>query len=495
MSSTSKKLVSQGSIYLLGNILRHAISFVMLPIYTRVLTPADYGTIELLSMVIDFAGIIFGLKIGEAIFRFYLEYEGKHQKDGVISTALILTSAINGVGLLLIMGMSGPICNALFGGTNQSRLLILFSLSLLFQPMIEIPMTFIRAQQRPWLFVSMSSVKLILQLSLNIYLVVLKGLGVEGVILSAVFSGGCMSLILVTYCLRQVGFKFSLSQAKVLTSFSYPMILASVLSFYITFGDRYFLKLYGTLADVGIYSLGYKFGFLLTFIGLKPFFSIWDSEKYNVLKSPDAKASFKIVFVLFMVCVSLMVVLLSVFSKNVLMVMANPEFNGAYKIVPIILIAYLFQGMASFCSIGIFIKKETFIITKSTLLSAAVITPLYVLLIPRFGGYGAAWATLISFVVRFAYIHYKSKTLYDMELPWSKVVLLIPPCCAAMLIGYFGPKDIVKSTAINIIVAFSLFYIISKMPILPDNQRLFLRRMLLRPWTFSRELHGILRKA
>jgi O-antigen/teichoic acid export membrane protein len=466
----------------------------MLPIYTRVLTPADYGTIELLSMVIDFASIIFGLRIGEAIFRFYLDYEEKQKKNEVISTALYLTGAFNGIGLLIIMGLSGSISSALFGGSDHRNLLILFSLSLLFQPLIEIPLTYIRVQQRPWLFMSFSSMKLILQLSLNIYLVVYGKLGVEGVILSAVISGGIMSLILTTYCLHQIGFRFSLTQAKQLISFSYPMIFASILMFYITFGDRYFLKLYGTLSDVGVYSLGYKFGFLLFFIGINPFFSIWDSEKYNVLKSPDAKANFRMVFVLFMVFVSMIVVLLSLFSKNILMVMANPEFWAAYKIVPIILVAYLFQGITDFCNMGILIEKKTFIITKSTLLSVAVITPLYIWLIPRFGGYGAAWATLISFVIRFVYVYYKSKALYDMELPWRKVFLLLPPCFSAILIGYFGPINVVQSIVINLIVVLLLFYIISMMPILPDNQRYFLQRILLQPWTFPRELHVILRK-
>ena len=73
MTQTSKKLISHGTVYFIGNILRYAISFVMLPIYTRFLTPADYGILELLSMVIDFSGIIFGLRVGQAIFRFYLE--------------------------------------------------------------------------------------------------------------------------------------------------------------------------------------------------------------------------------------------------------------------------------------------------------------------------------------------------------------------------------------------------------------------------------------
>ncbi len=493
MTTAGKKILSHGSIYLIGNMLRHTISFIMLPIYTRVLTPSDYGTIELLSMVIDFVGILFGLRVAEAIFRFYLVYEEESRKKEVISTAFLMAGAVNVVGFLVLMGLSGPITKELFGGTDRQNLLILFSLSLCFQPLVEIPMTFLMARQLPWMYVFFSSMKLLLQLSLNIYLVVMMKLGVEGVILSAVISGGVMSLVLGIYCLRNTGIRFSFREAKVLASFSYPMVLASLVSFYITFGDRYFLNLYGTLADVGLYALGYKFGFLLSFIGTGPFFSIWESEKYNVLKTPDANATFQKVFLLFTAFTSLVVVLISVFSKNVLMIMSNPEFWGAYKIVPIILVAYFFQGWAGYCNLGIMIKNKTFIITKSTILSAVVVTVLYLALIPRFGAYGAAWATTISFAARFLYVHLESRKLYDMELPWKKTLFLFPPCIAAILVGHFGPDGILESVFLNIVVVFLLFYTISLMPVLPEKQRMFLRRLVLKPWKLPGELGGLLK--
>jgi O-antigen/teichoic acid export membrane protein len=493
MTNIGGKIVAQGSVYFIGNILRHTISFIMLPIYTRVLTPEDYGIIELLSIVIDFAGVIFGLRIGDAIFRYYLEYERKVQKYQVISTALILTTLLNFIGFLVLWGLSGSISKAVFGGTDQKNLLVLFSISLLFQPLVEIPMTFIRAKQRPWLFVSFSSIKLTIQLLMNIYLVVIKEMGVEGVILSAVASGGLMALTLGIYTMRETGFRFSGNMAKTLTKFSYPMIIASLISFYITFGDRYFLKLYGTLTDVGIYGLGYKFGMLLSFIGSGPFFSIWDSEKYNVLKKPEAIEIFQKVFILYTTFTLMIVVVISIFSKNIIMVMASSEFWDAYKIVPVILLAYFFQGWTGFCSLGILIHNKTFIITQSTVLSAIIISIFYLLLIPEFGSNGAAWATAFSFASRFLYTHLRAKNLYDMELPWKKVSLLILPGVAAILVSLFGSDNIVISFTFNVIIFGVFLYIISIMPVLPVDMRLAFHRLLLRPWNFAREFRQIIK--
>ena len=466
----------------------------MLPIYTRMLTPADYGTIELFSMIIDFAGIIFGLRIGEALFRFYVTAESVAEKDQVISSALILTILLNCIGFFILYAASGVLCTLIFGSLEHQNLLILFSMSLLYAPIVEIPMTYIRAQQRPWLFVSFSSLKLTLQLSLNIYLVVVLKLGVYGIVLSTVIAGAVMSLLLGGYCFHKTGMQFSFSRAKELITFSYPMILASLISFYVTFGDRYFLKLYGTLADVGIYALGYKFGFLLSFIGSGPFFAIWDSERYHIFNKPNAKCTFQNVFVLFIVFISLIAAGISIFSRNILMIMANSEFWGAARIVPVVVLAYLIQSLTAYCNLGIMIHKKTIILTKSVILSAVVITVFYFVFIPSFGALGAAWATVLAFAVRFLYVYQKAKNLYDMELPWKKILVPFLLSASAVIFSFFGPNHIIWSIGVNILIFYSLIFIFTQFSFLPVNERIILRTLLLRPWSLPRQMRGLLGK-
>ncbi|HON63133.1 MAG TPA: oligosaccharide flippase family protein, partial [Deltaproteobacteria bacterium] len=209
MSKEMNKTISHTGIYTLGNIMRQMVSFIMLPIYTRCLTPADYGVIELLSMIIDFFAIFLGLRIGEAIFRFYTQYEDKREKDEVISTALIMVGLLNMAGIMLIIIGAGPLSKIVFGSGEYVRYVVLFAFTLLFQSFIEIPMLFIRAQQKPWLFVGFSLMKLVLQLSLNIYFVVIMQLRVEGVIYSALISGGVMSAIMLGYTFSHIGMRFA----------------------------------------------------------------------------------------------------------------------------------------------------------------------------------------------------------------------------------------------------------------------------------------------
>ena len=144
-------------------------------------------------------------------------------------------------------------------------MILLFSITIVFQGLIEIPMVFIKNLQLPWHFIFFSIFKLSTQLSLNIYFVVIKQMHVEGVIYSALISGAVMSFVLAWYTITKTGISFSKTKAKELIKFSIPMILTSLITFYITFGDRFFLRYFNGLSEVGIYSLGYKFGFLLMF--------------------------------------------------------------------------------------------------------------------------------------------------------------------------------------------------------------------------------------
>jgi O-antigen/teichoic acid export membrane protein len=468
-ASSSKKIISHGSIYLLGSILQRCVSFVMLPIYTRCLTPADYGTIELLSMVLDFVGIMLGLRVGQAIFRFYEKYDNIQDKNEVITTSMYLVALLNLSGIFLIVLSAKPLTYFVFGDYDNAFWLILFSFTLLGQGFMEIPMTFLRAQQKPWLYVTFSVLKLALQLGLNIYFVVVQDLHVAGVIYSALFSSAIMIIILGAYTFIHTGWRASVVKAKQLVSFSLPLVLTGMISFYITFGDRYFLRLLGSLAEVGVYSVGYKFGFLLTFIVAGPFNNIWDSEKYKINRKENAREEYRRIFLGYNLVLFLVVVGISVFVKDLLKIMSAPAFWPAANIVPIVLAAYVTNIWAGFTNLGVMLEQKTIEITYGTLMAAAVVTAAYLILIPHFGAMGAAWASLLAFGTRFVWVYWRSKRLYDMGLAWKRIGVLVLVGTAAISLSYRTPDDLLVSlclnTAIFVISCLSLLAIPGIIPV------------------------------
>lgn len=481
MTTAVKKLASHTSIYFIGNLLRRLVSFVMLPIYTRHLTTADYGTVELLSTVLDFVGIVVGLRIGSALFRFYSEYESEKDKNEVITTGLILVGLLNILGVILIYLFSKPVSLMLFESSDGARLLTIYSLTLLGAALIEIPMSYLRALQRPWLFVFFSVTHLTVQLSLNIYFVVFQNMHVEGVVYSAVFSTAVTSTLILSFMLRKTGFSFSMKKAKELTSFSWPLIITSLIAFYIVFGDRYFLKFYNGLSEVGLYSLSYKFAFLIgLFVG--PFFKIWQTEQYIMVKKDNATKKIKDVMLLFSILLVFSVTVISVFVEDVLKIMADSAFWPAYKVVPFLLMAQALNSLGDFTKLGILLEKRTTFLIYSNLLAAAVITVGYVFLIPPFGATGAALATLSAYIVRFLYTTYISQKFYRLEIPWLQMFFVFCIGLVVFLLSKTGPGDLVASIIFDsfLIAVFLISMFI--LPILPTEIRtsLFLRFRKLR---------------
>ena len=163
-------------------------------------------------------------------------------------------------------------------------------------PLIEIPFAYIRAMQNSRLFLNFSIVKLVIQVSLNIYFVVYREMHVEGVVYSTLFSFVIVGALLTSYTVFTVGLHVTKKACAQLFSFSLPMKVATMGAFFLTFGDRYILNIYTDLSQVGIYSLGYKFGFIFTILAWDTFEKMWDAEKYAVYEKPDAKIIYQKVF-------------------------------------------------------------------------------------------------------------------------------------------------------------------------------------------------------
>jgi len=451
--------------------MRNSVSLVMLPIYTRYLLPEDYGVIELLIMIMDFVGIILGSRIGEAIFRYYSEAENDEIKNTVISTSLLISGLISCFGYLMIFIFATQISFFVLGSIEYDKFIILFSITLITQAFIVIPLSYIRAEQKAWLYLIINFLGLTLQVSLNIYFVVINEMHVEGVIYSALIASIIMAVILTYYTLYRVGFGVSINMANKLISFSIPITLATVGTFYLTYGDRYFLRTYVDLNAVGIYSLGYKFGFILAMLAWDPFSKIWDSEKYEIYKKENAIELYQSTFFIISLILIFVALCIAIYVKDLLRVMSDVKFWTAYEIVPVILTSYVIWAWTKFCSLGILLEKKTIQLMYAETFAVIVITIAYLLLIPLYGGIGAAYATLIGFLARFCWVYYKSKGYYDMKLEWNRIYYLIASSLIIYFISTIAPDDIVESIIYRTFLILIFITTIFILPILSKSEK------------------------
>ena len=442
--------VSQTSLYTIANILRHISSLIMLPIYTRYLTPSDYGTVELMTMALDFTGIIVCNRIGEAIFRYYSLAETSGEKKEIMSTAFFLGVSINTLGFFLLILGSPWLADFVSDQPDFQSLFMLFAAVLIFEALTTIPIIYMRLQNKAQAYLIVSVFKLALQIGFSLYFVVFKELGVAGVIYSAFLSNLIVGGVLTVYLLRDTGVSFQPSVALKIFVFSIPMIFVASASFATTFGDRFFLREYGSLEDVGIYSLAYKFGFLFVALAWDPFFKFWEGRRYEVYKDIDGRDShFANMFRRINAYVLFIALGFCAFIPEVIQLMAAREFWDAAYYAPFIVFSFVFYAWTMYFNFGIFLHEKTIYLAYCEVASAIIIIILYASLIPVYGIAGAVASTFVGYLIKFVLIYIVSQKLFRVTGNWREVLPLF--VVAATLVCVFANfHDLsVRNTAVK----------------------------------------------
>jgi O-antigen/teichoic acid export membrane protein len=472
-------------IYGVGIVIGKAVSFIMLPIYTRCLTPVDYGILELLEMTIDVIAMIAGIGLAAGVFKFYSEYENPEDKKEVISTVAIMMMIISSITGILGFIFSNNISQLIFGRVNNSLYFKLFIIIYFLQSVSIIPLLFIRAIQNSKLFVLISLIKLSMLFPLNVYFVVILKMNVIGVIYSTLLTSFVIGLYLSIYIFRKTGFRFSISKCKRLIKFGYPLVFWSLGNFVLTFSDRYFLNNFYDLKTVGIYALAYKFGFLLTALAYVPFGQIWEPQRFEIVKQENAPLIFKKVFLYLNIILISMSLIIAIFVKDILTIMADPSYLEAYKIVPIILFAYILWTWTAFCNFGLLLKEKTNLNALSAVIAVVSVVLLNFLLIPKYGAYGAAWATFGAFLIRFTVVFILSQKYYSINYGWDKLFKLISASVIIYLTRFFlNNSSLILSLIINIGLL-SLYSIVIYKYLLEKSEKSFIKKLIQRPLLLS----------
>lgn len=467
-------------VYGLGTVISKLASFVMLPIYTTHLTPTDYGTLELLTMTIEVIATLAGVGLASSVFRFYAESGTPAEKGLVLSTASMSMIGIAGATAAMGMFAAPALSDLVLGEAGEALYFRMFFLIYFLSAAEVVPLLFLRTEQRSVLFVSLSVMKLVSMLSLNVYFVVYRGDGVVGVLLSNVITSSVATLGLLAYLYGRVGVRFSAAKAGAMVRFGAPVAVWTLANFVMVFSDRYFVNHWIGTGAVGIYSLAYKFAFVLSAFAFTPFQMIWDARRYEVAKREDAQEIYGRVFTYMNLALGLGALGIVLFVGDTLATMADPAFLPAVQLVPLVVMAQIFYHWVSFCNIGLFLQNRTGMLGRLSIVSVLGVIVLNFLLIPRFGIHGAAWATLLAYAGRFVLVYAFSQRAYHVRYPWGTIAKMY------LVFGVLGavrmavavpsiPSSVAFSSALGFAAA-----AIAYVQVLSPSDRIAIRRAVAR---------------
>jgi len=414
-------------VYGLTVAVQRAASIVLLPVYTRVLTPADYGVLQLLQISLDVVAIALTAGTTAGVMRFYFkEREDAKAQGRVVVTAWWLLLAFNVLAALVLFAAAPWIAAEVVDRPGDVHLVHLLALGFALEPAAMVPLLLLQAEQRAGWYAALSVARLTLQVGLNLVFLLVLDFGVAGVLASTACTNAAIGLVASLWMVRRTGVRPDRRLARDLLRFGLPYRVTQAGAFVLTFADRYWLKATHGVSEVGIYGLAYQFGFLLIMTSAMPFMQAWTPHRFSLADAPaaDRDRANEIGFRRFSVAVIAVATALCVLSRPVLRVMSNESFHGAADLVGIVVVAYAFQAFTDAVEFGIQASERTRYATLATWIAVAVVMVLYAALIPIWGAMGAATATLGAFLVRFACVYRWSQQLYPLRYGWRPIVRL-----------------------------------------------------------------------
>ncbi len=437
-----KSLSKDTLIYGTNTIIGRFLNFFLIPFYTHKFLPAEYGIVAVLYSYIAMLNVFFSIGLESGYMKFASTGEVGTKKQNFSNPFIIVF--VNSLFLAALIFSFAQELTGIFQIEEKYSYLIRYSaLILFFDTIVLIPFAFLRLHNQARSFAGIKITNIVINVIMNFVLISYFNFGIEAVFISNLISSVVTFLMLIPVLLKNVDFTFNKDLIKELLLFSIPYIPAGIAANIVQVISRPILKYLTDDKTVGIYQANYRLGIFMMLI-VSMFEFAWRPFFLNNAKDPDAKKIFSKVLTVFILVSSFIFLMLSVFIEDIVKMSLPFGYNligkaywAGLSIVPVILFAYLLNGIYVNFMAGIYIEKKTKYLPIITGAGAAANIIFNFILIPEFSYMGAAIATLISYLVMMLGNYYVSNKYYRIDYEYSKIGLIFLSLGITTVLYYF----------------------------------------------------------
>jgi O-antigen/teichoic acid export membrane protein len=448
-----KELARHSAVYGFGTLVSRFIAVLLLPVYTRYLTPADYGLIETLIALAAVMTVLLAAGVKSAFFRFYFDEPDGRGRLRVIRTSFWFTMASATAGLVAGLVLAGPISDLLFDTSDHADLVRASFVGLWVAINYEQMTSLFRVEQRSVAYLIATLINLTLTVGATLLLVVVLDEGPIGVIVGN-FTGTLIVYIgLLAYRREQLGLELDRPLLREMNRFGMPLVPSALFLWILNFSDRFFLVKLSGPREVGLYSIGVRMASAIILV-LAAFRTAWPAFAYSIEDDDEAKRTYSFVLTYIVLVTSWMALGLGVLAPWLVRLLTTEEFYSAERVVAPLAFAAAAFGAYIVVVIGIGRARQT---RSNWLISgaAAVLNvALNLLLIPKYGMIGAAIATIGAYVTLFVGMAWRAQYLYPVPYQWRRVAIAGGVAIALTVIGRV--LDPPLAAAIAIVAAYPL---------------------------------------
>ena len=414
-------LGKQTSLYVLGDLLIQALGVLLIPIYSHVLTTAEYGVLGIVGTMQKVLVPLFGLGIAGAIARFYFDYRHEEERRRLVGSIWL--------GWLLLLG--GLVASVyLLGLCCFDRLFV----NIPFHPYLQLaigiaalnalamtPRSLLRVREKAGWFSLLSVLGFLLNALFIIYFVVLRRRGVVGSLLGQ-FSGALViNLIYLGLMLHYIRWHWDWKAVRRALGFGLPLVPHLLASWALNFADRLILERNVALAAVGLYTLAYQFGQMLG-MAVTSLNRAWSPFFYRKLSEGEVGLVTRLITyyawgLLWLGAAT------SALAEPVIALLTAPAYHAAYAMVPWIAMAYMMQGFYFLATNSILFTKKTHYLPRITFSAAILNIALNLWLVPRYRVLASAVSTLGGYCALFLLAYVTARRVHALAYEYKRVLV------------------------------------------------------------------------
>ena len=426
MLADFRKLIRLSAIYGLGTLSTKLAGFVLIPLYTRSFSVAQFGILGLLEVSAAVVISFFGFSLYSGFFRWYWDKSAAAKKESLFFTVTIFQIGIVVAAYFASLPFLKSFSVLILDSPDYSYLLRLMLISSLIQVVLLMPNTLLRLQERPWLFTLANVLQLVFSLLVTIYFIVFRHAGIEGIYYGQIAGSLAFASVLIRYTLRNMVFRFETTLLRDILVYCFPLFMSGMALVILKVTDRYSIKVLGNLADVGLYSYGFKLAntlnvFLITSVN----FAI-QPMIFRMMNDPGNKRFYSKLLTYYTYGTMLFALAMMVFGMEITKLFARRvEYFDAWYIFPFIIYSIVFGMMKDVATTGLSISKKTKIIAATVIITAVLNLILNIVLIRLWGNQGAALSKMLSMMVFFGLTLYFAQKVYPIPYELKRIAIML----------------------------------------------------------------------
>ncbi len=429
MSGYLRRLATTGAAYTAASILSKLIAVALLPVYTRFLSPADYGAAEVMYAAIVAASIVVRLGVIEALLRFY--YSDSEDPDEVVASSFAALFWAATAGALIALPFAGQISQALLDQPDAGLARIAIG-GLWVLTLFEFLLTLFRLEERARAFFTTTLANVLLTIPLTLALVGALDLGAEGLLIGSYATGAAFVLGLLWVHRHRLSLRWDRVLIGRLMRFGMPTMPAELSLYSLNLIDRIIIVRYAGLAEAGLYSLGVKFAQGVNVL-VRGFQLAWPPLAYSIRDDDEARNAYAVIVTWFTAGCTFFVTGLWLLSRWLVRALAAPEYYGSFKVIGPIATGVTLYALYMVLVVILGRTGRTGFNLPATLVATGVNIVLNLILVPAMGIVGAGLALVASYLVVLAMMYVFTQRLFPVPYEWGRLLRVIG--AAALLVG------------------------------------------------------------